>query len=290
MSPQDPLDELIRTAPHVSALEDQETLRQLERASIIYGADVSTGERHLFFGSNTLKRIVNSGQTANVPVVALKFDSRTSDLDYFCETVTRAKGSCEFRGRRPRPMPSGAKVRVHDFESKATQEIPASELAPGYVLAVVPGVEGLVYVKADDKLRQPVRRHKDLSEECKRVIRYYAEKTEQVDIRTIDQHLAGFCAERDPVRELLIHFKIAYVYAHFAKHKIVSPEDRRSLFAVTVRCSMAEQHTVMETLDFETLPLPRARIQQIVDYYYTCNWMGEFERLFDVDKMTAIDL
>jgi hypothetical protein len=289
MTTQDPLDELIRTAPHVSALENQATLQKLEQAGIIYGVDVSTGERHLFFGADTLKRIVNSGQTANFAVVVLKFDSRTSDLDLFCETVTRAKGFCEF-GRERLTMPPGSKVRVYDFESKSAQEIPASELAPGYVLAVVPGVEGLVYVKVDDKLRQPVRRHKDLSEECKRVIRYYAEKTEQVDIRTIDQHLAGFCAERDPVRELLIHFKIAYVYAHFAKHKIVSPEDRRSLFAVLVRCSMAEPHTALETLDFEALSLARARIQQIIDYYYACDWVAEFQLRFDVNKMSVVDL
>jgi hypothetical protein len=288
MSTQDPLNELIRSAPHVSALKGQKTLRQLEQASIIFGADVSTGAHHVFFGSDTFERIVNSGQLENVAVVALKFDSRTSDLDFFCEAVTRAKGSCEFRGERL-PMPPGSKVRVYDSESKSAQEIPASELAPGYVLAVVPGVEGLVYVKADDKSRYPVPRHRDLSEECKRVIHYYAERTKQVDTRTIEQHLAGFCAERDPVRELLIHFRIAYVYAHFAKHKIISPEDRRSLFAVAMRCSMAEPHTAMETLDFETLSLARARIQQIVDYYYTCDWMAEFQVCFDVNKMSVID-
>lgn len=285
----DPLDDLIRTAPHVSALQELATLRELEHASVIFGVDVSTGERHLFFGAGTLRSIAISGEAANVAILVLKFDSRTSELNFLCETVRRMKGSCEFNGRDVRGAPSGAMVRIYDFESKMTQEIPARELAPGYVLAVVPGVEGIVYVKVSAPSRNPGPRHKDLSEECKRVIRYYAEATKQVDLRTFDQHLAGLCAERDPVRELLIHFHIAYVYAHFAKHKIVSPDDRQSLFEVVVRCSLAEQHTVMETLDFESISLARAKVQQIVDYYYTCDCMAEFRRRYVLEEMKAID-
>jgi hypothetical protein len=290
MNPKDSLEEIIRNAAHVGALQDPENLTELQRADLIFGTDISTGERDLFFGKDALKRNMDSCEPENLVVFAFRFDSRTSELDFFCEKVKEVKGSCEFNGKKVRTVSSGAKVRVYDFDSKTTQEIPATELAPGYALAVVPGVEGMVYVNANEKLGKTVPRHKDLSEECRRVIRYYTEKTKQVDIRTFDQHLAGFCAERDPVRELLIHFHIAYVYANFAKHKIVSSDDRRGLFAVVVRCSMAETHTAMETMDFEALSLSRRKIQQIVDFYYTCDWMAAFQRLFDINKMTVIDL
>lgn len=288
MNDRDQLDEIIRNATHVDALKDPENLEELQRADLIFGVDISTGEHDLFFGKHALKRVMDSNEQEDLAIFAFKYDSGTSDLEFFCEKVKEVKGSCDFRGGNNRPSSSAAKIRVYDPESKTTQEIPASELAPGYALAVVPGVHGVVYVNTGERIHKSVPRHKDLSEECKRVIGYYIEKTQQVDVRTVDQHFAGFCAERDPVRELLIHFHIAYVYAKFAKHKIVSPDDRRSLFAVIVRCSLAEQHTAMETLDFETLSLSRGRVQQIVDYYFTCDWMAEFQLRFDVNKMSVI--
>lgn len=39
-------------------------------------------------------------------------------------------------------------VRLYDFETKILTDIPASELAPGYINSQVRGIEGTVFVKA----------------------------------------------------------------------------------------------------------------------------------------------
>jgi hypothetical protein len=289
MNDEDPLDEILRRAALVSSLEDPEVRKSLEQADIIWGVDVSTGKKLLFFGQSQLEDVCRGNKAVPLRICAFKFDSKTSELSLFCETVRRIKGSCDC-DQTETPLAGGeSKVRVYDFDRKTTQEIPAGELAPGYVHATVEGVPGTVYVDVRDKQPDWVPRHKDLSEECRRVIRYYAEAVKQVDPLPFDQRLSRFCCERDPRRELIIHFHIAYVYAHFPGHKIISPRDRHCLFSVVSHCSVSERHTAMETLDVSTLSLSRNKIQAIVDYYYDCDWMAEFRRLFDPEKMTTIN-
>ena len=50
-------------------------------------------------------------------------------------------------------------VRIYDFDTKTTTEIPADELAPGYVLAITEGKEGEFYVDASKTKSSPAYRH-----------------------------------------------------------------------------------------------------------------------------------
>jgi hypothetical protein len=204
---------------------------------------------------------------------------------YFYNKIVEAKGSCDFTLTKAQNARSLKTVNVYDFEKKALQTIPASELAEGYCLARIEGLDDLVYVNTQGMLKNRSPRHMSLSEECHSVLRYYANSTKDVDFRSFEEHLNIILTEYDPCRELVALFHIAAVYTHFAKTKIVSKEARQILFNLVIRCSLAERHTVLEIVSVAKESLPLAR--EIVNYYFDYDLNGEFSKRFDVGKMTS---
>lgn len=280
----DPMEEIIRDAPHVNALRDPNNGEALEQADLIWGYDISTRSRDIFFGIERLEKIARS-QTERCRIAAFKYDSRTSELVYFYNKIVEAKGSCDFVLTEAQKAQSLKTVKVYDFEKKTVQSIPASELADGYILARVPGLDDLVYVNAQGWLKDRPPRHMSLSEECHRVLRHYANSTKDVDPRSFDEHLKMILTENEPCRELVVLFHIASVYTRFAKTKIISKEARQLLFNLVIRCSLAERHTVLEMVNVAKESLPLAR--EIVNYYFDYDLNTEFSKRFDASKMTS---
>ena len=175
-------------------------------------------------------------------------------------------------------------VRLYDFATKSLLVIPASELAPGYLCGKVPGIEGIVYVKPTSDFAA-VQPHQDMSAECKRIIRYYADITKEVDPRSFDQHVAGMLGERQLLLELFKLFCIANVYAKFAKSKVIAKAARVSLFQVLLQSSFAEPHTTMATLDLNELTLSKQMIQAIIDAYFDQSLKTEYLTRFNLDQM-----
>lgn len=283
-NPFDPLDEIIRDAPGVDVLRDPGNRNVLEGADLIWGYDISTKSRDIFFGIERLEKIATS-QTENCRVVAFKYDSRNSELVYFYNKVVEAKGSCDFALTKAQKAQSLKTVNVYDFEKKALQTIPASELAEGYCLARIEGLNDLVYVNTQGLLKNRPPRHKNLSEECRSVLRYYASATKDVDFRSFEEHLNILLSENNPCRELMALFHIAGVYTHFAKTKIISKEARQHLFNLVIKCSLAERHTVLEIVNVAKESLPLAR--EIVNYYFDYDVSAAFSKRFDASKMTS---
>jgi hypothetical protein len=280
----DPMDAIIKDAPHVHILKDPENHSLIRETDIIWGYDISTKSRAIFFGINKLENIVHP-QAERCSVLAFKYDSSTPELVYFYNKIVEAKGSCDFALTREQQSQVLKTVSVYDFETKTLQTIPASELAEGYVLAEIKGLDRLVYVKAEGLLKDLPQRHKSLSEECHSVLRYYVNITKNVDFRSFEDHLKMLLTENDPRRELIVLFHIASVYRHFAKTKIISKESRLKLFQLVLKCSLAERHTVLEIVNVAKESLPLAR--EIVAYYYDYDLDGEFSKRFDADKMTS---
>jgi len=165
------------------------------------------------------------------------------------------------------------------------QIIPASELAEGYCLAKIEGLKQLVYVNTQGLLKDRSPRHKSVSDECHRVLRYYANSTGEVDFRSYEEQLKIILTENDPCRELIALFHIASVYTHFAKTKIISKEARQQLFKILITCSLAERHTALEIVNVAKESLPLAR--QIVDFFFDYDLKREFSKRFDASKMTT---
>jgi hypothetical protein len=80
----------------VTALQDPTEREVLKSADIIFGVDSFTGNRTPFFGTDRLKRIVASGESGNVGVVSILYDSRTPQLEYLMVMVEELKGTCDY--------------------------------------------------------------------------------------------------------------------------------------------------------------------------------------------------
>lgn len=209
----------------------------------------------------------------------------TADLDAIVASLKEMKGShlevdlrCDMRGT----------VRLFDLGTSAVTEIPRSELAPSYVPASIEGVEGTVYVdKSKTRLSsQPV--HGGLSKEFERAIRYCMKLEGAVDPTTFEGHVDLFLRDLNPIRDLMTYFHCALVFAHFAATKVISRTQRKQMWHWIDHCSHSESITVMET--WEWASEDRALFQRIANYYYTCDYATEFEKLFDPEMIFPLPL
>ncbi len=209
----------------------------------------------------------------------------TADLDAIVASLKEMKGShlevnlrCEMRGT----------VRVLDLGTKAVTEIPRSELAPGYVLVRIEGVEGSVYVNIREARLNSQHVHGGLSKEFKRAIRYCMKLEGAVDPTTFDEHVAVFLCDLNPKRDLMSYFHCALVFAHFAAAKVISRTNRQRMWRWIAHCSQSESTTVMETWEWESED--RSLFQQIANFYYSCDYEAEFKKLFDPDMIFPLPL
>jgi len=184
-------------------------------------------------------------------------------------------------------MNENGMVRTYDLKSKIVRQIPGSELAPGYVLAWVPEV-GNVYLNSSQIKLNTRLVHRDLSDECKQVIRFCMQAIGTPDPRTYEEHLTAFLADQHPVLEIQMYFHTAHVYAHFAKQKVISWPARRDLFYVVSICALSERSTILDVLDFQNRHLSRPRIEEVVAYFFDCDWRAELQARFNVDLMAAL--
>lgn len=180
------------------------------------------------------------------------------------------------------------KVRVFDFSTKAITEIPRSELAPGYVLADVEGVDGPVYINIHQVGPGGQPKHGGLSKEFKRVIRHCMNLVGNADGRNFEKHVHAFLCDSDPTPELMVYFRSALVFGHFATKQAVSIEQRRRLWQWIVHCSMTEPSTVIETWEWQSGE--RELLEPVANYYFTCEYEEKFRKLFDPEKIFPLPL
>lgn len=180
-------------------------------------------------------------------------------------------------------------VRVLDAVTNKLMEIPRCELAPGYMpVRGVPGVEGVVYVNQDAVRLESRPKHGGLSEEFKRVIRYCMTLVGNADPRTFLELVSGFLCDAHPKPELMLYFRSALVFRHFAATEMVSGTQLHRMWRWIVHCSITEPSTAMET--WEWGPEDRDLFQRIANYYYSCDYEAEFKKLFDKEKVFCLPL
>ena len=275
--------QLLKTAKPVSVLQDPNERELLKSYDLICSHDTNTKKWRTLHGLEMMGAIAVGTETKSVMAMAYLCDSK-ADFRYLHETIKREFGAGK-QEKIPNPPPKVSNtVRVYDLETKSLLVIPVSELAPGYVCGKVPGTAGIVYVKPKG-VCPAVQPHQDMSEECKRVIQYYADITQEVDRRNFDQHVAGMLRERKLLSELFKLFCIANVYASFTKSKVIAKAARISLFQVLLHSSFAEPHTAMATLDLHELALSKQMIQAVIDAYFAPKVKIEYLMRFNLEKL-----
>jgi len=190
---------------------------------------------------------------------------------------------------QPQHDPHRNTVRVLDAVTNRLTEIPRCELAPGYMLVNgIRGVEGPVYVNQDAVRLDWRPKHGGLSKEFKRVIRHCMTLVGNADHRTFQELVNAFSCDANPERELLIYFRSALVFQHFAARSAVSVTKGHRLWQWINHCSNTEASTACETWAWE--PGEREVFPPIADYYYSCNYEAEFKKLFNSEKIFPLPL
>src|SRR5689334_3480945 len=162
-------------------------------------------------------------------------------------------------GRKPQET-----VPFLDTATGKVVQIPAAELRPGAVQAKVRGIDGLVWVMADEVKPGEVR-HPPFSEEILAYVRRIREVFAEHRPLTVDEWQDGFRRDLRPSNEIALWLHAADVYEEFAANE-PSPRRREDVYATIVACLNASPDGVWHVLELTALSRPEA--QRIIDRYY----------------------
>ena len=179
-------------------------------------------------------------------------------------------------------------VRLYDFETRQTSEIPAAELAPGMVRANVEGV-GEVFIRADKK--QFSQANNELPEGFESVagavLDILSPRLHWVKSR--EDWTRGFRGDAHPVAELLLWMWVAAVY-HEMTHGGTDPAPvAHDIFNVLVS-SMNNGPHALQTVELSRISPSRAKA--IVARHQQANSDRDFEEFWSdrIDLETLIRL
>jgi hypothetical protein len=162
---------------------------------------------------------------------------------------------------------SESTVRLFDLETQKTTKIPARELAPGMVRAVIGGV-GEVWVDSRSPLISddgPVW-HPPLGEEVRETLRRLQATFRDVFPRTLEEWENGFRQELLLEQELAAWVVIADAFEHFTAGRALSYEEWRDTFQVILTAvSNGRDHVVAAVAP---VTLAREQIEEILDFVF----------------------
>jgi hypothetical protein len=170
-------------------------------------------------------------------------------------------GSAGGGGAAGRPLET---VPYFDAPSGRVVHIPAAELRPGVVQARVEGVEGLVWVTAD-QLQPGEIRHPPFTEEVRAYVRRIEQAFAEHRSLSFQEWEEGFRRDANPSQEIALWLHAADVYESFAADE-PSAARREDLYRVIVACLTASPEGVRHVL--ETAALTREEAQRVIDRYY----------------------
>ena len=162
--------------------------------------------------------------------------------------------------------PSGAIETVPFLDAAAGKvvRIPAAELSPGAVQVKVQGVEGLVWMLAD-QLNPGEIRHPPFPEEIRAYIRRIEETFAEHRPLTFQEWEDGFRRDANPSSEIALWLHAADVYEAFSADE-PSAARREDVYRTIVACLTASPEGVWHVL--ETKELSREEAQRVIDRYY----------------------
>ena len=163
-----------------------------------------------------------------------------------------------------KPDPAKPMVRYYDVSTKRVVQIPAAELRPGCVQARIQGLDGIVWISADQVHQGPLR-HPPFDEDIRQYIRQIQEAFAEQRPLSFDEWEEGFRRDGDPIREIAGFSYTADVYSLFTKDE-PSAERRREVYRLLIGCMTTSRESVWHVVPRSTLS--RTEAEQIVHRFY----------------------
>lgn len=151
-------------------------------------------------------------------------------------------------------------VRVLDSQTGKIISIPASELAPGMVLARMDSPEGdlgEVYVDASTVETAPLR-HPPFDDNGREFLRRLAYHLAEVCPRTVEDWEDGFRRDTHPEKEMLVWANIVNSYLHFSAGRVRELTKKQDIFLLLVSYFTNGPEAALATTPLRALSRKRA--------------------------------
>jgi hypothetical protein len=159
-------------------------------------------------------------------------------------------------------------VQVYDLTTKKLSSMPASELAPGMMEAVVAGI-GLVWVAAANVQLGGPYRHPPFTENIRQRLRRIKASLDEVFPKSLEAWEDGFRKDHYPRQEIATWLHIATTYQRCTAMTALTPQQRRDYFQVIVTCSTSPREQVIESVQLEAIS--RKEAERAIELYYSPN-------------------
>jgi hypothetical protein len=142
-------------------------------------------------------------------------------------------------------------VKTYDLKSKKCLLIPASELAPGYILGRCE--IGEVWIKASDLKLATQFRHGPFGNNVRERIRLrIQEPLSEVFPHCLQEWEDSFRRDQHPYKEIEVWVRIADVYSKLTAEFHFSLAQKKEVFQVLLRCSFgATEAEALHTVDLQ---------------------------------------
>ncbi len=151
-------------------------------------------------------------------------------------------------------------VQLYDFETQTLTDIPASELAPGYISAKVLGIDGMVYVKASQakpatKFRQPPFTDPEVLAKFER----FSKTFRNVYRKTSQEWADGFRYDSHPEGQIAWWEVAAAAFEYFTVGKNLSLLHERDYYQIVMSYFNNGPKFALYTVELTRLSNARAR-------------------------------
>ena len=153
-------------------------------------------------------------------------------------------------------------VKIFNFETWKTTEIPAAELAPNMIRANVESV-GEVWIDSSKVQMASQYKHPPFNGEMKELMRMFKAKLDEVYPMTVEQWEDGFRKDANMERELEQWANIANAYGYFGAN--APKHQRKEVFNIILSIYNNGPDTALECVRLNNVP--RAQAEQIVDHW-----------------------
>jgi hypothetical protein len=152
-------------------------------------------------------------------------------------------------------------ARIFDMDTKEITEVPKSELAPGFILSSVEGVEGEVYVDAS-KMKDGTIKHPPFDAETRSLFKLFSKGFKDVYPRTVAEWEDGFRRDAHPMKEIKLWANIGGAFGFLTKGKKMSVVEKRDIFHIIVAATNVGADDCLHFVKLEVLS--REKAQEIV--------------------------
>lgn len=149
-------------------------------------------------------------------------------------------------------------VNLLDTTTHTVIRMPACELAPGMIQVKIDGIEGLVWVNAND-LKRSEYRHPPFCEEIRDYFREIKGSLDEFYCLSIEEWEDGFRRDNNPEKEIAIWSHLSDIYRSLTTTRDLSYDQRHDYFKILLTCLNSPREHVLNVFQPTAISIEEAK-------------------------------